>query len=156
MRLAVWLRTRDQDIWIVTVEILLIAFVLLFEPSPIARVLALGLVMHLGWIVHTLLRLNRQSGYGARSRGVRSNHELRTHVIELLREIKRVEAFRRRAAAARLAPEQVDERIVAAQLQILTSASKVVKVVGRETDAPADISMFQTPRPSSRPTAAVS
>jgi hypothetical protein len=123
-------------------EALLIGLALGFGQSPYDRAAGLVLLGHLAWTTLGLLQSHRLD-FGTRSRGVRSNHELRTHVVDFLREVKRVEAFRRRAVAARLSREQVDERVVAGQLQILTSASKVVKVVGRQTDAPSDPSVFR-------------
>ena len=145
MKLSIWLRTRDQDTWIVTIEAVLIGFVLLVEPSPYARLLAVALLGHLAWVTTDLLRMTRNGRSRAGSRAVRANHELRTHVIHFLREIKRVEAFRRRAAASPLSSEQVNERIVAAQLQILTAASKAAKVVGRDTDVSSDLNGLRPP-----------
>jgi hypothetical protein len=121
-----------QRTWLTLLEAGAIAALLLLAPAPALRVLlGLPLLAHLAWTVLTSVPVGRIPGPPPGVGERRRNHRLRYRVVEFLREVKRLEAYARRAPEAKVPRAEVDREFKATEERLRHIVSEILRVAGQ-------------------------
>lgn len=131
MRITVWMATRERRTLWTALEALALGLIVVAAPSaPVRLLVGLPIVVHLGYLALTSLPMGLVPR--RRERGVaRRRYDLRTRIVRLLDEVKRVEDYVGRARIAGLPEDDVEDYLHTAQRRVMTAAAAVAQASGR-------------------------